>query len=78
MYRVSSIGLVTHDTPHPHPLKRLRLPTIYTFVGCYLATQVFFLIPSCCRPMMKGVMGRQNSYNTLSGVHSTMHLVHPN
>ena len=26
----------------------------------------------------KGVMGQQNSYMTLIGVHSTMHIVHPN
>ena len=28
--------------------------------------------------MMKGVIGKQISYMTLIGVHSTMHLMHPN
>ena len=53
-------------------------------VGHRLATKVFIncWLPEACgwskgRPMVRGVMGQQNSCMTLIGVHSTMHLMHP-
>ena len=64
-----------------------RVCTI-VFVGRCLATKVFNRQIAGCRMGVvgdhrvgwwwKGVMGQQNSCKTLTGVHSTMHLMHPN
>ena len=51
-------------------------------VGRCLATRVFIGKLLAARGVWvrvgKGVMGQQNSCKTLIGVHSTMHLMHPN
>ena len=81
--RISSLGGISESNCALYTYKI----HVCSFVGRCLATKVFIgkLLAACRRPVgdhrvgqwWKGVMGQQNSYETLIGVHLTMHLMHP-